>query len=137
MGSLNDLTPEILRHLYENENLTEIQIAERFGCYQVKVGRLRRQWGIPTRTKGQRATATLPPLTSQQRQLLIGSLLGDGSMDATSGESARYNEGHCIDQSSYLEWKINILGPYVSLQQDNSDIEGLIERIGALVHDHG
>lgn len=30
-----------------------------------------------------------------------------------------------------------ILGPYVSLQQDNSDIEGLIERIGALVHDRG
>lgn len=133
MLSLIDLTPEILRRLYEVDNLTETEIAIQYGINQVRVGRLRKKWGIPTRTKGQRITSQLPPLTSEQHQLLIGSLLGDGSMDATSQESARYNEGHCIAQAEYLEWKVNILGPYVSSVFDTTKTD----REGKVFHGRG
>lgn len=107
-----DLTPEILRDLYLDQRLTEGEIAERFGTYQVRVNRLRKQWGIPTVSKAERLC--LPPLTSEQHQLLIGSLLGDGHMAATSATSARFNENHCVDQEDYLLWKARILGTYVS-----------------------
>jgi len=107
-----DLTPEVLRDLYLNQRLTEGEIAERFGTYQVRVNRLRKQWGIPTVSKAERLD--LPPLTPEQHQLLIGSLLGDGHMAATSATSARFNESHCADQEEYLLWKSSVLGVYVS-----------------------
>lgn len=107
-----DLTPEILRDLYLNQRLTEGEIAERFGTYQVRVNRLRKQWGIPKVSKAERLD--LPPLTPEQHQLLIGSLLGDGHMAATSATSARFNESHCADQEEYLLWKSSVLGVYVS-----------------------
>lgn len=96
------------------ELLTDREIADRYGTYQVKINRLRKRLGIPTMSKGERAERALPPLTDRQVQLITGSLLGDGWMDATSDHSARFGEGHCVEQVDYTEWKAGILGPYVS-----------------------
>lgn len=123
MSKIGDLTPERLQELYSVEGLTEGEIAERYGTYQVKVGRLRKKWGIPTKTQGDRAVATLPPIDPYAHQVLIGSLLGDGSMGATSVASARFQEGHSMAQVEYLEWKSGCLKPYVSstfdIRKDN------------------
>lgn len=108
------LTPEVLRVLYLEEHLTEMQIASRFGIGQVQVGRLRKRWGIATLSMGDRVGLGLPDLTDFQKQLLVGSLLGDGWMRATSPQSACFNEGHCIEQSSYTDWKAHIMEPFTS-----------------------
>lgn len=108
------LTPEVLQHLYNQEGLTETEIAQRFGVTQVQVGRFRKRWGIPTRSKADRAMVDLLPLTEIQQQVLLGSLLGDGSLSATSTESARYTESHSDAQEAYLKWKVDILGPLVA-----------------------
>lgn len=108
------LTPEVLTRLYEQDGLTETEIGQRFGIGQVQVGRFRKRWGIATRTKADRIMADLPPLTDVQQQLLVGSLLGDGSLGMTSEGSAHYTEGHCTKQEGYLRWKADLLGPLVS-----------------------
>jgi hypothetical protein len=112
MVERTDLTPEVLRDLYLDQRLTEGEIAERYGTYQVQINRLRKRWGIPTVSKA--ARLDLPPLTPEQHQILIGSLMGDGHMAATSNTSARFNESHSADQEEYLLWKSGILNPYVS-----------------------
>ncbi len=77
MLSVGDLTREELSRLYLDAGLTEGEIARRYVTYQVKVGRLRRSWGIPTVGKTGRITMSLPPLTDVQREVLTGSLHED------------------------------------------------------------
>lgn len=57
---------------------------------------------------------SLDDLTEIQKNLLIGSLLGDGGMSAPSSRTARFAEGHCWAQRGYTDWKAGILGDYVS-----------------------
>lgn len=109
------LTAEVLARLYLEDRLTESEIGSRFGIGQVMVGRLRTRFGIATLSKGARTGASLPAtLSDRQHQILIGSLLGDGSLDRTSEASARWIETHSAAQEAYLRWKAEELGPFVS-----------------------
>ena len=109
---MGQLTPKLLNILYSQEGRIESSIAKEFGLSQVQVGRLRKKWGIPTMTKGERISLSLPSVTTQQWELFIGSLLGDGSMSQTSELSARFMEGHSLKQEEYLNWKHHILKPF-------------------------
>lgn len=109
------LTEEVLKDLYLNQLLTEKEIGDKYGVSQVCVNRYRKKWGIPTLGKTGRLTATLPQeLTKTQEQVLVGSLLGDGWMTASSDRAAQFLEGHCLKQEPYLRWKGDILDPFVS-----------------------
>lgn len=108
------LTPELLRDLYSVQLLTEQEIATAHGTTQVQVGRLRKKWGIPTLSKTERLAAQLPPLTDEQRSVLVGSLLGDGHLTAPSEKTARFIERHSAAQEPYLRWKAEVLGSLVS-----------------------
>lgn len=44
------------------------------------------------------------------QQVLIGSLLGDGSIPSR-GKGACFSEGHSIKQLDYLKWKVGLLSP--------------------------
>jgi hypothetical protein len=133
---VSDLTPEVLRHLYTDLLLTEKEIAEKFGTYQVKVGRLRRKWGIPTLGKTGRLEARLPDLTPLQEEILLGSLLGDGHMHPTSTESARFMERHSLAQEDYLKWKVAHLAPFVSsTYPETKTVNGKVyPLVGAATH---
>jgi hypothetical protein len=111
---VDELTEKSLRRMYLEELLTEAEIAEKCGTHQVKIGRMRRRWGIPTLGKTGRLEAKLPDLSERQVELVVGSMLGDGGMRATSSRSASFNESHSLAQESYLRWKGEVLGPYVS-----------------------
>ena len=51
-------------------------------------------------------------LTSTQRELVLGSLLGDGYlMPTTSGYCFRVNHG--LQQQEYVDWKFNLLSDFV------------------------
>jgi len=104
-----------IRQWYEQELVSDAEIARRLGTHQVWVSRYRRKWGIPTISKTERLALQLPSeLTSEQDQLLIGSLMGDGWMSASSQHSARFQDGHCWKQAAYTEWKATVLGAFVS-----------------------
>lgn len=94
--------------------MTETEIAERYETYQLKINRLRRGWGIPTLGKAGRLERSLPDVTPRQRDLLIGSLLGDGCLTATSSRSARFTESHSLKQADYTRWKASILTPFTT-----------------------
>ena len=108
------MTKTDLERLYLKELLTEAEIALRVGLSQVQVGRLRKRWGIPTLGKSGRLERGLLPLTPRQKELLIGSLLGDGWMSASSDSSARFSEGHAIGAEAYTRWKATEMAPYTS-----------------------
>jgi len=120
---VDGLDAGVLRRLYLDEDRTETQIAEMFGTYQVKVGRLRRKWGIPTRTKTERVSGVLPNPTSQQAGILVGSLLGDGWMRATSDLAAGFGEGHCLKQRAYTDWKADIMEPFTSSRHSGVKVD--------------
>lgn len=101
MLTLDALTPDLLRRLYCDDLLTEQIIADRYGTYQVKINRLRKRWGITTIGKTGRRTASLSPLTDTQRDLVLGSLLGDGYLVTSSEVTAAFCESHSQKQSVY------------------------------------
>lgn len=55
-----------------------------------------------------------PPLTKLQSDVIIGSLLGDGSLNKvyTKRGQSCFVEGHCVEQEEYLRWKHEVLKPY-------------------------
>lgn len=104
-----------LRHLYEVELVSENEIARRLGTHQANIGRLRRRYKIPTISHSERTARRIgAEVSPRQHQILIGSLLGDGWMDETSPQSARFQESHSRDQQPYSDWKADQLEPFIS-----------------------
>lgn len=53
-------------------------------------------------------------LTSRQKELILGSLLGDGAMRVGKGSiNANFKVEHGLQQKAYVEWKYSILRPFV------------------------
>jgi recombination protein RecA len=50
-------------------------------------------------------------LTDDQRQLLLGGSLGDGSLRRTGTHTATFRVGHGVAQKDYLGWKHRMLAP--------------------------
>ncbi|MBD3261649.1 MAG: hypothetical protein GF334_08220, partial [Candidatus Altiarchaeales archaeon] len=112
MLDLRDLDKETYSRLYLEELKTDAEIADLYGTYQQKTRRLRIKFGIPNITKAERVSGKFPPLDPLQEQLLVGSLLGDGSLSAPkNSKGARYSEGHSEKQKEYLRWKRDKLKP--------------------------
>ena len=53
-------------------------------------------------------------LNPDQRQLLLGTLLGDGSLIHQNGRNCSFRVSHCFAQGSLLQMKADILGPWVA-----------------------
>jgi recombination protein RecA len=52
-------------------------------------------------------------LSDRQWQIVLGTLMGDGSLSKpvrSDAESARLSMGHGVEQTGYLEWKVSLLG---------------------------
>lgn len=67
-------------------------------------------------------------LTSQQKDLIFGSLLGDGNLQtATAGRTWRYRALHKQEHAEYLEHKNNVLNNYctpISPSVEDGETEG-------------
>ena len=55
-------------------------------------------------------------IDEKTKQILLGSLLGDGSIFSNSKRSAYYQEIHSIKQKDYLLWKYRNLGKFLGLK---------------------
>ncbi len=53
-------------------------------------------------------------LREDQRQLMLGSLLGDGSLRFASKHNAHFRVGHGEKQREYMEWKHEMLAPFAN-----------------------
>lgn len=55
---------------------------------------------------------TQNPLSMSTKQIILGGILGDGSLKiAKNYKNARYSERHSIIQANYLKWKFRLLQP--------------------------
>jgi recombination protein RecA len=53
-------------------------------------------------------------MTEDQMKLILGSLLGDGSLRFASTHSAKFRVGHGLKQREYCEWKHEMLAPFAN-----------------------
>lgn len=121
-----------MEQLYVIEGLTEGEIAQRYGTYQVKVNRLRKQFGIQTISKSDRYD--LPDsLSGRQKMILLGSMFGDGRLFPTGSKTAAYSEYHCEAQQEYLEWKAKEWGPFVTSIRPSVKVENGKEYRGSIL----
>jgi recombination protein RecA len=51
-------------------------------------------------------------MTEDQMKLILGSLLGDGSLRFASTHNAKFRVGHGLKQREYCEWKREMLAPF-------------------------
>lgn len=105
------ITPEELKHLYQEEKLTDAEIVIKIGgdASLKRVRSWRKRFGIPTIHRTERHEVT--PIEGRLRSLLVGSMLGDGRLNRVV-HTSRYVERHCDAQKAYLEWKVAQWGPW-------------------------
>ena len=95
LPTIDDLTPVDLAALYQR--MGDAQIAKMHGVSKPVISRLRREWGIATLTKTDRATSGVI-LSDEQREVILGSLLGDGHV---TGKGA-FKVTHSHSQAGYV-----------------------------------
>jgi len=91
---------------------TVTEVAEHYSVHVKSIESWRARLKLP-RKIGLWRDGNLPFLTSYQGDILVGSMLGDGSLDKISkyGDS-RYMECHSEKQSDWLAWKRKIFQPF-------------------------
>lgn len=100
------------REFYENHSGRET--AELFSISTALVCKYAREFNIPRRSF--KYKELIPKPTSRQIEILNGSLLGDGCLEAvdTPKCNSRFIEKHGMQQLKYLQWKCNELKPFTT-----------------------
>jgi len=86
---------------------TNNETADYFGVSRSTVDRIAKRHGLFKRR------VDLPNVfTQKQHNLLIGSLLGDGSLSKPRKVKSNFAEWHSVVQKDYLSWKNDLLKPF-------------------------
>jgi recombination protein RecA len=98
--------------LYYKE-LTNNQIAKKLTCSEKAVLAVLTKYKLPSHR------CEKIEETNELRQLIIGSILGDGSLSkvAYGKHNSRLRVAHCLEQDEYCIWKSEILKKYNLLSQ--------------------
>jgi len=103
-----------LKREYYDNKLTRREIAEKYGICEQTVSRYMRMYNIRLLEHYERLD--LPDLTPDQHAFIVGTMLGDGYMEIThTSENARMYFEHSTAQREYVEWKYNMMKPYVKV----------------------
>lgn len=100
---------EELIKLYVDEDKTTYEIAEIYGCHRKYISSRLKKIGISIkRHKRKYSFFYNQSLTNRQKDILEGSLLGDGciALHHRGKNSCRYIETHGRKQLEYLKWKM-------------------------------
>jgi len=104
LPTIDDLSPATLAALYVN--MGDAQIAAMHGVSKPVIIRLRREWGIKTLTRTDRATSNAT-LSEEQQEVILGVMLGDGHL-TTKGV---FQVTHSHSQVAYLVHLAQVLTP--------------------------
>ena len=106
-----------LQHLYVDLDKTTYEIAEMFHCQRRTISRKLKKFSIPIRRHKRKYSSYYEQkLNNKQKELIYGSLLGDGHVAKhhEGVNSCRFVEKHSIKQHEYLLEKVNILRNFIS-----------------------
>lgn len=88
------------------------EVAEHFGVCKTTVYHWARIFGTQ-RKRNKYKDTLITSFSNLQEQILIGSLLGDGSLGKVVGnEQSFYRELHGVLQEEYIRWKYELLKPF-------------------------
>ena len=106
---------KLLYDLYVTRRYSMSKIASMYNLSTMTI----RSWLIKNKIKTRQSTRTVyselkdTEFSDRQNYLLIGSLLGDGSITINKDcKNARFIERHSEQQKDYLIWKRNLLKPF-------------------------
>jgi len=108
---------DLLYKLYVEEGKSLATIASEYSASVSSVRAWLKKVGITVRPSTQDIYKELKitDFSALQKNLIVGSLLGDGSLTKSRDcISARFVERHSVDQLDYLQWKNSILKPFVT-----------------------
>ena len=108
---------EKLVELYIKKRLTTYEIAEIYNVNRSTVSRWIKKNGININPKQRKFELIKKcPFTNEQKQLIFGTLLGDGCIHphGRKNKSYRLLISHCEKQKQFLLWKKQILGNLVN-----------------------
>lgn len=116
-------TKDILIKMYQVEKLTINNIANFYNTNRSVVTRWFQGYDIPIKSN-QRKFYHLKavPLEKDQKEFLIGTLLGDGCLQINKKKTkARLCLTHSIKQANYFFWKKRIMGNFINNTQVNAE----------------
>jgi hypothetical protein len=116
-----------LKELYIQKRLTTYEIAKIYNVNRTTVSRWLEKSEIEINSKQRKFELIKTiPLNYEQRQLVFGTLLGDGCIapHGRKNKSYRLLIGHCEAQKELVLWKKQILNDYVNLIKRNIDKRG-------------
>ncbi|MCZ2224538.1 MAG: hypothetical protein LC122_13015 [Chitinophagales bacterium] len=106
---------EDLQKLYFIDNLTTKQIGHLYNSSRQTVDRWFKEYNLATNSNQKKFShLRAVPLTKNQKEFIVGSMLGDGHIDHKSKKSNRLVFCHSEKQLDYLLWKKNIMKEYVN-----------------------
>lgn len=128
---------DLLYDLYISNEYSMSKIAAMYGVSTMTI----RAWLIKNDIKPRLSTQTVyeelktTSLTAKQNDLIIGSLLGDGSITiGRDCKNARFIERHCEAQKEYLIWKRDLLKPFTKSKLSIKDSDShIISGVGCKV----
>lgn len=109
-GVSHTLDPELSARIVElyDTGIDRLKIAEKIGISHARVVGYLRRAGHTGRN-----TNYVKELTEHQRNVLLGTLLGDGSLIRNEGARfPHFSCGHGPKQADYLRWKVEQLQPF-------------------------
>lgn len=119
-----NLDKDILQDLYVKKNKTAYEISEILQVNRSTVVRYLKKYNIDINPKQRKYEIIKKvPLTKEQREMIIGTLLGDGCINphGRKNKSYRLMIGHCENQKDLVFYKKAILGNLVNnirIQED-------------------
>lgn len=103
--SIEDINIDQFKRVWSES--TAIETAEHFGCSRSTINRLVEKYELFKKK------LKLPnKFSKKQKELLIGSMLGDGSLSKPINGKSTFRECHSVLQKEYLQWKNEILKPF-------------------------
>lgn len=121
-----DIPKEKLVELYKEKHLTMFEISELYHVDRTTISNKLKMFEIdidPTQRKYRILKAT--PMNKTQKSMIIGSVLGDGSIISSERRlNSYFKVAHCEKQKDYLFWKKEILGNFVNTINKNIDKRG-------------
>lgn len=128
MRKLNIEKAQEIIDIYVSNNVTTSELANKFNISQSTIGEIINGYIYSScirpenikniakekfKVRFNQYNNSLPPLTDEQNNIIIGSLLGDGWMGQLKGNSnSHFGKGQCLNSYEHIIWVYEKLSPY-------------------------
>lgn len=129
-----------LEDLYIHKRKTSYEIAEMFSVNRATVCRWLEKYEIDINPKKRKYELIKKvPFTQEQKDLIVGTVLGDGCVAEHGGKNKSYRllVSHCEKQKDFLMWKKSILANFVNTIRRYEDKRGnsIMYSFATITHD--